>query len=515
MYPGKYASQYPDRAAIIMASTGETVSYAEYEARCNQLAHLFRSNGLERGDHYAIFMENNVRYIETCGAGERSGLYYTPVNSFLKADELAYIVNNCEAKVLITSAAKAEVAREALSSCPRVELALIVDAESDETFKNYQTMVAEFPSTPIDDESMGAGMLYSSGTTGRPKGILRPVEDVPPDTLPPMTQFTIQMWQYREGMTYLSPAPLYHAAPQGAVGNTLRLGGTAVIMEKFDAENFLDLVKRYKITHSQLVPTMFSRLLKLPEETRSQADTSTLETVIHAGAPCPVPVKEQMIEWWGPIIHEYYGASEGLGFACCNSEEWLAHKGTVGKIVAGKLHILDDKGRPVANGTSGELWFEKETKFEYFNNTEKTQESLSSDGALATVGDVGYLDDDGFLFLTDRSTFMIISGGVNIYPQETENLLITHPKVYDAAVIGIPNPDFGEEVKAVIQPMPDVPANAELEAELIEFCEQNLSKIKCPRSVDFTEELPRLPTGKLYKKQLRETYWGDQKSRLL
>lgn len=515
MYAKKFAEQNPDSAAIIMASTGVTVTYAEFEARCNQLAHLLRSNGLERGDHYAIFMENHERYVETCGAGERAGLYYTPINSFLKADELAYIVNNCEAKVLITSAAKVDVAREALASCPNVTLALIVDTEGDDTFKDYRALTAELPTTPINDESLGAVMPYSSGTTGNPKGILRPLQDVTPDVEMPFVKMSMMMWMYREAQTYLSPAPLYHAAPQGAVGNTIRLGGTAVIMEKFDAEQCLNLIKKYKVTHIQMVPTMFGRLLKLPEDIKAQADVSSLESVVHAAAPCPVPVKEQMIDWWGPIIYEYYSSSEGHGFAACNSEEWLAHKGTVGRVVAGVLHVLDDEGNEVPTGTSGELWFEKANEFEYFNNKEKTEESSSADGSMATVGDVGYVDEEGFLYLTDRSTFMIISGGVNIYPQETENLLVTHPKVADAAVIGVPNEDFGEEVKAVIEPMPGVAADAEFEVELIAFCEQSLSKIKCPKSVDFTDALPRLPTGKLYKKQLRDSYWGDSKNRLL
>lgn len=515
MYPGNYAKQHPDRAAIIMASTGETITYKEYEARCNQLAHLFRSLGLQEGDHYAIFMENNSRYIEACGAGERSGLYYTPINSYLKADELSYIVNNCEAKVLITSAANADVAREAVPDCPNVKMALIVDAQGDHAFSDYRAMVANFPTTPIEDESLGSNMMYSSGTTGHPKGILRPLEYAPPETVTPIVQLIMDMWCYRENMTYLSPAPLYHAAPQNAVGHTLRLGGTAIIMEKFDAETFLSLIERYQVTHCQMVPTMFSRLLKLPDITRTTANTSSLEAVVHAAAPCPVPVKEQMIEWWGSIIYEYYGASEGLGFAYCNTEEWLAHKGTVGKIVAGVLHILDEDGKPVARGTAGELWFEKAMEFRYFNNPQKTEESSSDDGKMATVGDIGYIDEEGFLFLTDRSTFMIISGGVNIYPQECENLLITHPKIYDAAVIGIPNEDFGEEVKAVVQVMPDITKNDALETELIAFCEANLAKLKCPRSVDFIDEIPRLPTGKLYKKQLRDCYWGKQQSRIL
>jgi long-chain acyl-CoA synthetase len=286
-------------------------------------------------------------------------------------------------------------------------------------------------------------------------------------------------------------------------------------MEHFDPEEYLRLVEKYKATHTQLVPTMFSRMLKLPEDVRRRYDLSSLEIAVHAAAPCPVQVKEQMIAWWGPIIHEYYGATEGLGFTACNSEEWLAHKGSVGRVLLGDLHILDEEGKPSPKGVPGEIWFKTATPFEYFNDASRTAESRSSDGAMSTVGDVGYVDDDGFLYLTDRSTFMIISGGVNIYPQECENLLITHPKVADAAVFGVPNEDLGEEVKAVIQPMPGVEAGAELEKELIAFCGEHLSRQKVPRSIDFTDELPRLPTGKLYKKGLRDKYWGGHKSRIL
>jgi long-chain acyl-CoA synthetase len=316
-------------------------------------------------------------------------------------------------------------------------------------------------------------------------------------------------------MIYLSPAPLYHSAPQAAVSLTIRNGGTVVIMEHFDAEQYLALVPRYKVSHSQLVPTMFSRMLKLPEEVRTKYDLSSLEIAVHAAAPCPAQVKEQMIAWWGPIIHEYYGATEGLGFTACDSAEWLAHRGSVGRVLLGDLHILDESMQPCPKGVPGEIWFKTATPFEYFNDPERTAQSRSADGAMSTVGDVGYVDDDGFLYLTDRSTFMIISGGVNIYPQECENLLITHPKVADAAVFGVPNEDLGEEVKAVIQPMPGVPAGPELAAELIAFCQANLSRQKVPRSIDFMDELPRLPTGKLYKKGLRDKYWGDRKSRIV
>jgi long-chain acyl-CoA synthetase len=515
MYPGKHASERADQPAFIMASSGESVTYAEYEARANQLAHLLRSIGLERLDHYAIFMENHPRYLEACGAGERAGLYYTCVNSYLTADELAYIINNCDAQVLITSAAKAEVAREALLQCPKVAIALIVDAEGDDRFVDYRAAISGFPTTPIADECLGTSMLYSSGTTGRPKGILRPLPEAPPDHNIPLFDFLLVLWKYREGLTYLSPAPLYHSAPQAAVNLTIRMGGTAIIMERFDPEDYLGLVSRYRVTHSQLVPTMFSRMLKLPEEARARADLSSLEVAIHAAAPCPVQVKEQMIDWWGPIIHEYYGATEGLGFTACDTEEWLAHKGSVGKVMAGTLHILDEDGQPSPKGTPGEIWFETASPFEYYHDPEKTKESTSADGTMTTVGDVGYVDDDGFLYLTDRATFMIISGGVNIYPQECENLLITHPKVADAAVFGVPNTDLGEEVKAVVQPMPGVATDDAFVAELLAFCHANLARQKCPRSIDFDAQLPRLPTGKLYKKQLRDRYWGDKKTRIV
>ncbi|MBV8410491.1 MAG: AMP-binding protein [Alphaproteobacteria bacterium] len=521
MYPGNYTQSQPDHPAVIMAvqsggGTGETITYGELEARSNRLAHLLRARGLGRLDHWSIFMENHARYVECCAAGERAGHYYTCVNSFLTAEELAYILNNSQSKVLITSQAKRDVALAALPSCPGIELTLIVDGPGDgKNVLNLEEATARFPATPIADESLGTAMLYSSGTTGRPKGILRPLPEQPPSQKLPIFDFLLKLWRYREGMIYLSPAPLYHAAPQAAVNLTIGIGGTVVIMDRFDAETYLQLLERYRITHSQLVPTMFSRLLKLPQEVRNKYDLSSLEIAIHAAAPCPVQVKEQMIDWWGPIIHEYYGATEGLGFTACDSEEWLKHRGTVGRVLAGKLHVLDDTMNELPTGTPGTLWFETATPFEYFNDPQKTMEARSPDGSMSTVGDVGYLDDDGYLHLTDRATFMIISGGVNIYPQETENLLITHPKVADAAVFGVPNADLGEEVKAVVQLMPDVLPGPAVAEELIAFCGQHLARQKVPRSIDFEPELPRLPTGKLYKRLLRDRYWGNRTNRIV
>jgi long-chain acyl-CoA synthetase len=429
---------------------------------------------------------------------------------------VAYILDNSESKILITSMAKREIALKAMTQCPRIERCLVVDGPGDGgRVVNLDAAVSEFPDTPIAEESLGVGMLYSSGTTGRPKGILRPLPENPPAQALPIFDFFVGLWCFREGLTYLSPAPLYHAAPLLGVALTIRMGGTAIIMEHFDPEQFLALIERHRVTHTQLVPTMFSRMLKLPDGVRRQYDLSSLEIAIHAAAPCPVLVKEQMIEWRGPIIFEYYAATEGHGVTFCDSAEWLAHRGTVGRVVLGELHVLDEDIQPVLPGTPGTLWFKTASPCEYFKDPVKTREARSADGTMSTVGDVGYVDGDGYVYLTDRRSFMIISGGVNIYPQECENLLITHPEVADAAVFGVPNADLGEEVKAVVQPMPGVSLTAAFAEELIAFCRQHLAHIKCPRSIDFEEELPRLPTGKLYKRLLRDRHWGERTSRIV
>ena len=518
MYPDKYAAKNPERAAFIMASSGQSVSYAEFEMRANRMAHLLCAEGLGQRDHFSIMMENNDRYLEACAAGERTGLYYTCINSYLTADELAYILDNSESQILITSMLKLGVAIDAVAQSNKVRKVLVVDAGANqlpEGFEDYATACQSFPVTPIDNERLGTAMLYSSGTTGRPKGIIRPLPEQPPAEALPIFDFLGQLWHYREDMVYLSPAPLYHSAPQAAVNLTIRQGGTVIIMERFDPEAYLSLIEQYSATHSQLVPTMFSRMLKLPEAVRRSYDLSSLEIAVHAAAPCPVMVKQQMIEWWGPIIHEYYGATEGLGFSACNTEEWLAHPGTVGKIVLGELSVLDDEMQPLPQGSPGTLWFKTATEFEYHNDAEKTAEATSPDGEMTTVGDVGYLDEDGFLFLTDRKTFMIISGGVNIYPQESEDLLIAHPKVADAAVFGVPNVDLGEEVKAVIQVVPGTAEEESLTQELLDYLAEHLSRQKIPRSIDYIAEMPRLPTGKLYKRLLRDQYWGEGQSRII
>jgi long-chain acyl-CoA synthetase len=517
MYPGEYAQTRAGKPALIMATSGVTISFGELERRANQLAHLLRASGVRRLDHIAIFMENNPRMVECCSAGERTGVYYTCVNSYLSPEEVAYIVNNCQARVVITSAAKRDVAVALPALCPDVERWLMVDIDQpDSGYDPYESAVAPFPTEPIDNEELGVAMLYSSGTTGRPKGILRPLPEVHPGAPLPLMSFVANVFQLTASMTYLSPAPLYHSAPLASVSGAVRLGATTVMMEHFDPTQYLELVGRHRITHSQVVPTMFSRLLKLPAEVRQAADVSSLEAVVHAAAPCPLQVKEQMIEWFGPIIYEYYGATEANGLTFCDTAEWLAHPGTVGRAILGEVVIRDEDGKECPTGTPGTVWFRGATNFEYWNDPAKTAESRDPDGTTSTVGDVGYLDDGGFLYLTDRRTYMIISGGVNIYPQETENLLITHPKVLDAAVVGVPNEDLGEEVKAVVQAVPEAEPGPgpELERELIAFCRNHLAHYKCPRSVDFVDELPRLPTGKLYKRLVRERYWEGHATRI-
>jgi long-chain acyl-CoA synthetase len=519
VYAAEHAKEHPDQPAIIMAPSGRTLTFAEYEAGANQVAHLVRDTGLKKGDHMAIFMENHPAMLLAQAGGERTGVYFTPVNSYLSAEEVAYVINDSQSRIVITSTAKADVARQLPALCPHVDRWIMVDTDGawgiGGAFESWADAVATQPTDHVPDEQMGAPMMYSSGTTGRPKGILRPMFDLHPAETSIGVLGIAGLWRLREGMVYLSPAPLYHTAPQVSVAIALRMKSTAVVMEHFDPALYLELVGRYQVTHSQVVPTMFSRMLKLPDKVRAAADVSSLEVVIHAAAPCPVPVKEQMIEWFGPILLEYYAATEGNGCTFITSPDWLEHPGSVGRSVLSDIQILDDDGRPCPVGTSGTVWFAGATDFEYFNDPDKTAGSRRDDGKTSTVGDVGYLDADGYLFLTDRKAHMIISGGVNIYPQETENLLVTHPAVLDAAVIGVPNEDLGEEVKAVVQLVGGVEGDAALETALIGFCRQHLAHFKCPRSVDFVDELPRLPTGKLYKGVLREQYWAAHDTRIV
>ncbi|MFN2427372.1 MAG: acyl-CoA synthetase [Candidatus Binatia bacterium] len=517
MYPGQHAKTFPARPAYVMADTGETVTYGQLDERSNRCAHLLRALGLKPGDAIAIFMENHGRFLEVCWAAQRSGLYYTAISSRLTAEEVAYIVADCGARALFTSPSRLDVAREAAASCGGLRARYIVDAAKLAAlpvgFESYESAKATQPVTPVHNETEGADMLYSSGTTGKPKGVRVKLSGQPAGSPNTMMGFVGGLYQADADTVYLSPAPLYHAAPLRFNMTMHRFGGTSIVMEHFDPVRALALIEQYRVTHSQWVPTMFVRMLKLEKSERTRFDLSSHRVAIHAAAPCPVPVKEQMIEWWGPIIHEYYGGTEGNGLCAINSADWLAHRGSVGRPVLGVAHILGEDGNELPNGQTGNVYFSDGPRFEYHNDPDKTRKAFNDKG-WSTLGDIGYLDADGFLYLTDRKAYMIISGGVNIYPQEAENILVTHPKVADVAVFGVPSEEFGEEVKAVVQPVRMDDAGPSLEQELLEYCRARLSKIKCPRTIDFDAELPRHPTGKLYKRLLRDRYWAGKETRI-
>jgi len=512
MHPRAHAEKDPHKPAIIMAQTGAVVTYGDLDRRSNQGAHVFRSHGVGTGECVAIMMDNSPTYFEIAWAAQRSGLYFACISTKLTAAEVAYILRDSSAKALIASPGLAAIATAAAAEAgiPGFSADGPIDG-----FASFEDARAGMPATPIADESAGADMLYSSGTTGRPKGVKIPLTGAPIDVDTGLRALVSGLYAIDAETIYLSPAPLYHAAPLRWCMTIQKIGATAVIMEKFDPEAFLKCVETYKITASQMVPTMFVRLLKLPEAARRAHDVSSLKSVIHAAAPCPAPVKEQMIDWWGPIIYEYYAGTEGNGFCSISSSEWLAHRGSVGRALLGQLRICDEEGQELPVGGSGTIYFADGGQFEYHNDPKKTAESRHpANPTWSTLGDVGYVDDEGYLYLTDRKAFMIITGGVNVYPQEVENLLVTHPRVADAAVFGVPNDDFGEEVKAAVQPLHWADAGDDLAAELLAFCRANLSPVKCPRSIDFLAELPRHPTGKLYKRLLRDQYWAGRPSKI-
>ena len=512
MHPRVHAETNPHKPAIVMAGSGHVVTFGELDRRSNQGAQLLRAWGLKTGECVAIFMENSATYFEIAWAAQRSGLYFACISSKLTAGEVAYILKDSKAQAIIASPGLASVAKEAAAEAGVRGYSADGDIEG---FARFEDARAAMPETPILDESAGADMLYSSGTTGRPKGVKVPLSGAPIDADTSLRMLVSALYGLDQETVYLSPAPLYHAAPLRWCMTVQKMGATTVIMEKFDPETFLKLIPEHKITASQMVPTMFVRLLKLPEEVRRGVDVSSLKAIIHAAAPCPIPIKEQMIAWWGPIINEYYAGTEGNGFCSISSPEWLAHKGSVGKALLGSLRICDESGAELPAGEAGTVYFADGGQFEYHNDPKKTAESRHpSNPTWSTLGDVGYVDADGYLYLTDRKAFMIITGGVNVYPQEVENLLVTHPKVADAAVFGIPNDDFGEEVKAVIQPLDWAEASDTLAQDLLAFCRANLSAVKCPRSIDFMEELPRHPTGKLYKRILRDQYWAGRQTKI-
>jgi long-chain acyl-CoA synthetase len=504
MHPIAHAAKRPDHPAVIMTGSGQQITYGEMEAESNRFARLLRAHGVGEGDAFAVLLENRIEYFTVIWGSQRAGTMLVPISSRLTAPEAAYIIRDAQVKLLITSGAFAPLLDTIRAECPGLQV-LVMDTGGAEDFA---AALGREDGASFPDQTAGMVMLYSSGTTGRPKGIRpAPPEDPDPQAMVPLIGLAVMgAGMPTDGsMVYLSPAPLYHAAPIGWCSVVHRLGGTVVMMEKFDPEEALKAIERHKVTDSQWVPTHFVRFLKLDPAVRTRYDLSSHQRALHAAAPCPVPIKREMIEWWGPIINEYYAGSEMIGMTLVKSEHWLAKPGTVGVAVHGKVHVCGPEGEELGPDEDGLIFFENENLPTYHNDPAKTAEAMHLRGWM-TLGDIGHLDKDGFLFLTDRKSHMIISGGVNIYPQEIENLLVTHEKVMDAAVIGAPCPDLGEKVVAVVQPRDMADVGPQLEAELRDFLSASLSKIKMPKLFDFREALPREANGKLYKRELRDEY---------
>ena len=503
MHLTRLAQQHPDKPAVVTAATGETVTYRQLDEASVRLSRLLADRGLGFSDHVALLFENTAAYLTAAWGCQRSGLYWTPVNHHLTAEEAAYIVRDCGARALIVSAGLADLAREVVALVPDLEVRFAAGGTVP-GFEELEPACADFPAEPPEGEREGYYMFYSSGTTGRPKGIMPELIGEAfggglriDHTLP-------LMFGFGPDSVYLCPAPLYHAAPTGWTLGTIRNGGTVVLMDRFDPEQTLQTIEQYQVTHAQFVPTMLIRMLKLPPEVRKRYDTGSLRAVVHAAAPCPVEVKHQVIDWLGPIVHEYYSGSEGNCFFLINSEQWLAHPGSVGRPALGRALVLDDAGTELPIGEVGTVWFEGGSDFSYHNDPEKTSRAHDGRGR-STLGDLGRLDEEGYLYLVDRRMDLILSGGVNVYPQEIENILVLHPEVADAAVVGAPDPEMGQRVRAVVQPADPAAAGPELEARLIAHCREHLARYKCPRTVEFTAEVPRTPTGKLLRRVLLET----------
>lgn len=510
-YPGYHAARSPGRLAVVMAETGAGLTYAELDGYANRLARLYQSLGLGYGDHVAYMLENRVECPALQWGAHYAGLYYTYLSTRLTTAESLYILQDCDAKLVVLTAKSAtQELLEALSALPRAPQVFVLDPGHWGSARSLQAALAAFSCTALDDAREGSEMLYSSGTTGRPKGVKPQLTGLPLGSTEVIAQQLEKAFAVNPHSVYLSPAPYYHAAPLKWVRGVHVLGGTAVLMERFDPEAALAAIDQYQVTHSQWVPTMFHRLLSLPEASKQRYSLSSQQVVVHAAAPCPIPTKQAMIDWWGPILYEYYGSTEQIGMTMTNTTDWLKHPGTVGRAIYGQLHIVDEHGQELPAGEDGLVYFSDSLPFSYHKDPSKTAEAYNAQG-WACVGDIGHLDAEGYLYLTDRKSNMIISGGVNVYPQETENVLLTHPLISDAAVIGIPDSDLGESVHAVVQLHRHEEAGAELAATLSSFCREQLSSIKCPRSFEFRQDLPREPTGKLLKRLLRDEYANTQR----
>ncbi|MEU4641455.1 acyl-CoA synthetase [Micromonospora sp. NPDC023814] len=504
MYPGTHVDQFPEKPAVIVGETGETLTYRQMEERSRRLARVLHDAGLRRGDHLALLTDNTPRAFEVYWAALRTGLYITAVNSHLTPAEIAYIVDDCDAKAIVVSAGLREAAERLVAETPQVTLRLVYGGPA-EGYSSYEEALEQASAEALPSQPRGTDMLYSSGTTGFPKGIKPPLPDHQVDEANADAALYGPMYGFGTDTVYLSPAPIYHAAPLRFAAVIQALGGTVVMMRRFDAEAALSMIERYRVTHSQWVPTMFVRMLKLPESVRHRYDVSSLRCAVHAAAPCPVEVKRAMLDWWGPILVEYYSATELNGVTYITSEEWCRRPGSVGRAVVGVLHVCGDDGAELPVGEVGTVYFERnELPFRYHKDPDRTRQAVHPrHPTWTTTGDIGRVDEDGFLYLTDRKGFTIISGGVNIYPQEIENALILHPRVLDVAVIGVPDPDLGESVRAYVQPAPGARADAALADELVAFLGERIARYKLPRSVEFVDRLPRTPTGKLVKRALR------------
>lgn len=500
MHPTAHARENPDKPALIEAESGAVLTYGELDRDWQRAAQAYRSMGLKRGDAIAILMDNSPAFFIAAWAAQMSGLYYVGVSTRLTGPEVAYLLSDSGAKLLIHSERLRDIAEAAVAEAGKGVRALSSGKDGE-----FEAMIADMPATWIDDPAPGRDMLYSSGTTGRPKGIRfdLPEGDVEQDMA--ITGLARSLYGFDKDTVYLCPAPLYHSAPLRFSLSTQQIGGTVVLMRKFDAELALKLIEQYRITVAQWVPTHFVRLLALPEDVRQRYDLSSLKCVFHAAAPCPREVKQQMMDWWGPIIHEYYASTETIGLCSVTPREWLERPGTVGTAKLGELHICDENGEELPAGEVGHVYFANGIPLKYHNDPEKTREA-HNDRGWATVGDIGKVDEEGYLWLTDRASFMIISGGVNIYPQEIEDRLIEHPEVADAAVIGAPDPEMGERVVAVVQPVDAKVDRDALRERLLASLKDRLSFNKTPKQIDFRDTLPREENGKLMKRLLRDEY---------
>jgi acyl-CoA synthetase (AMP-forming)/AMP-acid ligase II len=516
-YPGAYAARTPDRPAIIV-DTGFQQSFGELDGAANRLSRVLRTAGLGVGDHVAILLENHARYAEVVWGCHYAGLVYTVISSRYTSAEVTAILQDSQAKALVTSARLAEVAAEGAEACLELAVRLMLD-DAAAGFRSYEEALADHPPDPLPEPRIaGQAMLYSSGTSGAPKAVAHRHARLPLETAPAGSSYAgRKVFGIDESSVYLSTAPLYHSGPLGLVMGATALGATVVVMSRFEPEAFLDAIEQHGVTHAFVVPTMMGRLMRLGRDVREAHSTRSLRMLLHAAAPCPPALKREVIEWLGPVVAEFYAGTEANGMVFCNSEQWLAHPGTVGAPVGCTVHICDEAGREMPQGETGLIYFvDSGVAFEYRGDAEKTRSSRHPRG-WTTLGDVGHLDEDGFLFLTDRKSNLIISGGVNVYPQEVENHLLSHPAVDDVAVIGAPHDDFGEQVIAVVQPretLADQAARDQLEAELIAHCRQSLADVKCPRRVDFRDQLPREPTGKLLKRLLKDEYWSAEGRRI-